>query len=61
MGVIGGGLWSEGLKEEKEKSEQGSGDIVLGHQSGLGVFEEQDRIHRGSRAKSKARLNIRDF
>ena len=27
--VIGVGLWSEGLKEE-EKSEQESGDIVLG-------------------------------
>ena len=26
-GVIGGGLWS---KEEEQKSEQGSGDIVLG-------------------------------
>lgn len=30
LGVIGGGLWSEGLKEEEEKSEQGSGDVVLG-------------------------------
>ena len=29
LGAIGGGLWSEGLKEE-EKSEQGSGHIVLG-------------------------------
>ena len=27
LGVIGGELWS---KEEEEKSEQGSGDIVLG-------------------------------
>ena len=27
LGVIGGGLWS---KEEEAKSEQGSGDIVLG-------------------------------
>ena len=30
LGVIVGGLWSEGSKEEEEKSEQGSGDIVLG-------------------------------
>ena len=30
LGAIGGGLWSEGSKEEEEKSEQGSGDIVLG-------------------------------
>ena len=29
LGVLRGGLWSEGPKEE-EKSEQGSGDIVLG-------------------------------
>ena len=29
LGVIGGGLWSEGSKEEA-KSEQASGDIVLG-------------------------------
>ena len=26
---IGGALWSEGSKEEEEKSEQGSRDIVL--------------------------------
>ena len=30
LGVLWGGLWSEGLKEEEEKSEQGSEDIVLG-------------------------------
>lgn len=31
IGSDGGGLWSEGLKEEEEeKSEQGSGDTVLG-------------------------------
>ena len=30
LGAIGDGLWSEGSKEEEEKSEQGSGDIVLG-------------------------------
>ena len=30
LGAIGGGLWSEGSKEEEEKSEQGSGDIGLG-------------------------------
>ena len=29
LGVLGGGLWSEGPKEE-EKSEQRLGDIVLG-------------------------------
>ena len=29
LGAIGCGLWSEGSKEE-EKSEQGSGDILLG-------------------------------
>ena len=28
--AIGGALWSEGSKEEEEKSEQGSGDVVLG-------------------------------
>ena len=30
IGNARGGLWLEGLKEEEEKSEQGSGDIVLG-------------------------------
>ena len=30
LGATVGRLWSEGLKEEEEKSEQGSGDIVLG-------------------------------
>ena len=30
LGVTAGGMSSEGLKEEEEKSEQGSGDIVLG-------------------------------
>ena len=30
LGVTAGGLSSEGLKEEEEKSKQGSGDIVLG-------------------------------
>ena len=29
LGVIGGALWSKGSKKE-EKSEHGSGDIVLG-------------------------------
>ena len=28
--MLGGGLWSEWLKGEEEKSKQGSGDIVLG-------------------------------
>ena len=28
--MTAGGMSSEGLKEEEEKSEQGSGDIVLG-------------------------------
>ena len=40
--AIGGALWSEGSKEEEEKSKQGSGDIVLGG-SGPGwakVFEK---------------------
>ena len=30
LGAIVGGLWSEVSKEEEEKSEEGSGDIVLG-------------------------------
>ena len=30
LGAIGGGLWSERSKEEEEKSEKKSGDIVLG-------------------------------
>ena len=40
LGAIGGGLWSEGSKEE-EKSEQGSGDIVRRvAQSGLSISEK---------------------
>lgn len=30
LGAIGGRLWLEGSKEEEEKSDQESGDIVLG-------------------------------
>ena len=30
LGAIGGGLWSERSKEEEEKSEKQSVDIVLG-------------------------------
>ena len=52
------------VKEEEEKSEQGSGDIVLGRcgpewaeylRSRTGFSEG------GSRAKSEESLNIRDF
>lgn len=62
--AIGGALWSEGSKEEEEKSEQGSGDIVLGvcgpgwAKSISGVEQE---VQRGPRVESKESLNIRDL
>ena len=30
LGALGSGLWSEGSKEQGRRSEQGSGDLVLG-------------------------------
>ena len=58
---LGGGLWLEGSKEE-EKSEKGSGDIVLG---GCGpewakyLRSRTEFTERGLRAKIKESLNIR--
>ena len=63
LGAIGGGLWLERSKEEEEKSEKGSGDIVLG---GCGpewtkyLRSRKEFTEKGSRVKSKESLNIRD-
>ena len=63
MGAIGGGLWSEESREEEEKSEQASGDIALG---GCGpewakyLRSRTEFTERGSRAKRKESLNVRD-
>ena len=62
--MIGGGLWSKGSKEE-EKSEHGSGDIVLG-----GCSPERAKEYLRSRTgfteggltvKSEESLGRRDF
>ena len=54
----------EGSKEEEEKSEKASGDIVLG---GCGpewakyLRSRTEFTERGLRVKSKESLNMRDF
>ena len=62
LGAIGGGLWSEGSKEE-EKSEQGSGNIVRRMaQSGLSISEKKSRIHTGRvESKEQRKAAMRDF
>ena len=63
LGAIGGGLWSEG-SEEEEKSEQRSGNTVLGGWPRMGQEYLRSRTgftEKGSREKSKESLNIRDF
>ena len=49
-------LWSEELKEEEEKSEQGSGRHYIRR-----MWPRVDSQREGSRAKSKESLNIKDF
>ena len=55
-------MWLEGSKEEEEKSEKASGDIVLG---GCGpewakyLRSRTEFTERGLRVKSKESLNIR--